>query len=237
MLRFTTMMKALHTIPIVMGLSSVVLVFLAPSGLYLWWPLKRIGINSSGSFRRLSFDLHNSFGFFSSLFLLVFAATGAYMAFERWRVPMTMAMTQSKPMQRIFASQPKTGAQAISADLACFVARNALPGASILWVSIPREPRDVYLAKMRFPEDHSDNGGSMVLIDQFSGNTLDVVSTRNASSGQRVVYLNRALHTGAIGGGIGQSLAALASLALALQVITGAWLWWTKRGSTRDSED
>jgi uncharacterized iron-regulated membrane protein len=70
-------MKGLHAIPIVMPFASGVLMFLAPSGLYLWWPLKRIGINASASFRRLSFDLHNSFGFFSSLFLFGFAATGA----------------------------------------------------------------------------------------------------------------------------------------------------------------
>jgi uncharacterized iron-regulated membrane protein len=224
-------MKALHN---VMAFSAIVLMFLAPSGLYLWWPLKRIGIKSSAGFRRLSFDVHNSLGFFSSLFMLGFAATGAYMVLERWTVPVTIAMTQSKPVWRTVASQPKTGVQPVSANLACSVAQNALPGASILWVSIPREPRAVYLVKMRFPEDRSDNGGSVVLIDQFSGNTLDVVSTRS-NSAQRVVAQNRALHTGAIGGGTGRLLAALASLTLPLQAITGACLWWAKRRSRSGS--
>jgi uncharacterized iron-regulated membrane protein len=190
--------------------------------------LKRIRIESSAGFRRLSFDLHNSLGFFSSLFMFCFAATGAYMALERWTVPMTIAVTRSKPMWRTVASQPKTGVQPISADLACSVAQNALPGASILWVSIPREPRAVYLVKMRFPEDHLDNGGSVVLIDQFSGDALDVVSTRS-NPAQRFVVLNRAIHTGAIGGDTGRFLAAFASLTLPLQAITGTWLWWTKR--------
>jgi uncharacterized iron-regulated membrane protein len=225
--RFTVIMKVLHNVT---AFSAIVLMFLVPSGLYLWWPLKRIGINASSNLRRLSFDLHNSLGFFSSLFMFGFAATGAYMALERWTVPVTIAMTQSKPVWRTVTSDPKTGVQIISADLACSVAKNALPGASILWVSIPREPRTVYLVKMRFPEDHSDNGGSVVLIDQFSGNTLDVVSTRS-NSAQRVLALNRALHTGAIGGSTGRLLAALASLTLPLQAITGGWIWWTKRRS------
>ncbi len=229
--RFTLVMKALHN---AMAFSAIVLVFLAPSGLYLWWPLKRIAIKSSAGFRRLSFDLHNSLGFFFSLFMLGFAATGVYMEFERWTVPATVAMTRSKPVWRTVASQPKTGVQPISADLACSVAQNALPGASILWVSIPREPPAAYLVKMRFPEDHSDNGGSAVLIDQFSGDALDVLSTRS-NSAQRIVNLNRALHTGAIGGGAGRLLAALASLTLPSQAITGAWLWWTKRRSGSSS--
>ncbi len=223
--RFTVIMKTVHN---GVAFSSIVLLFLAPSGLYLWWPLKRIGIKSSAGFRRLSFDLHNSLGFFSSLFLFGFAATGAYMLLERWTVPVTIAVTQSKQVWRAAASHPKTGVQPISADRACSVAQNALPGASILWVSVPREPREVYLVKMRFPEDRSDNGGSVVLIDQFSGDTLDIVSTRT-NAAQRVLSLNRALHTGAIGGGAGRLLAALASLTLPLQAITGGWLWWTKR--------
>lgn len=223
--RFTVMMKALHTIPIVMGFSSVVLLFLVPSGLYLWWPLRRIGISSSGNVWRLSFDLHNSVGFFSSLFLFVFAATGAYMAFE----PPIVGMIQSRSMQRTYVSEPKTGVHPVSADIACSIAKNALSGASILWVSIPHEPRDAYMVKMRFPEDHTDNGGSVVWIDQFSGNTLDVVSSRDASPAQRLANLNRAVHTGAVGGGAGRFLAALASLTLPLQAITGAWLWWSRR--------
>ena len=225
--RFTVIMKALHS---GMAFSSIILMFLVPSGLYLWWPLKRIGIKSSAGFRRLSFDLHNSLGFFSSLVMLGFVATGAYMALERWTVPVTIAMTQSKPVWRTVESQLTTGVQPISANLACSVAQNALPGASILWISIPREPRAVYLVKMRFPEDHSDNGGSVVLIDQFSGKTLDVVSTRS-NSAERVLVLNRAIHTGAIGGGTGRLLAALASLTLPLQAITGTCLWWAKRRS------
>jgi uncharacterized iron-regulated membrane protein len=227
-LRFTTIMKALHGVS---AFSAVVLMFLVPSGLYLWWPLKRIGINAASNSRRLSFDLHNSLGFFSSLFLFCFAATGAYMALERWTVPMTVAVTRSNPVERTVVSQPKTGVQPISTDLACSIAKNALPEASILWVSIPRQPRDAYFVKMRFPEDRSDNGGSFVLIDQYSGSSLNVVSTRNASPAQRIVNLNRALHTGALCGDIGRLLAALASLTLPLQAITGAWLWWTKRPS------
>ncbi len=166
--------------------------------------------------------------------MFAFAATGACMALERWTVPLTVAMTHSQPVWRTVASQPNTALQPISADLACSVARNALPGASILWVSIPHEPRAAYLVKMRFPEDHSDNGGSLVLIDQFSGGILDVVSTRS-NSAQRVVAMNRALHTGAVGGGTGRLLAALASLAIPLQAITGAALWWAKLRSRRGS--
>jgi sulfite reductase (NADPH) flavoprotein alpha-component len=61
-LRSITIMKALHSIAGVMGCSSLILAFLALSGLYLWWPRKRIKIGLSGNVQRLSFDLHNAIG-------------------------------------------------------------------------------------------------------------------------------------------------------------------------------
>jgi hypothetical protein len=165
--RFTVIMKALHN---VMAFSSIVLMFLAPSGLYLWWPLKRIGIKTSAGFRRLSFDLHNSLGFFSSLFMFGFAATGAYMVFERWTVPVTIAITQSKPVWRAVASQPKTGVQTISADLACSVAQNALPGASILWVSIPRGGKVLTAASLKkMTTPYKENYGCGLMIHTAKG--------------------------------------------------------------------
>ena len=84
--RFTSVAHRLHGANgALMGCASLILVISAFSGLYLWWPLKRIKIEWRGSRRRLYFDLHNSVGFFSSFFLLVFATTGAYMGLDRSR--------------------------------------------------------------------------------------------------------------------------------------------------------
>ena len=71
--RFTSIMKALHIVAGGLGCSSIILVFLVLSGLYLWWPCKRIKIGLSGNVQRLCFDLHNCIGFFAALFLFLFA--------------------------------------------------------------------------------------------------------------------------------------------------------------------
>jgi len=227
--RFRGVVQGLHTIPAVMGCASVILMFLVPSGLYLWWPLKRVKINLSGSVRRLSFDLHNSIGFFSSLFLFVFAATGAYMAFEPWTVPASYATTHSNPPDRNVVSTPQSGVNPISLDHAAAVAQNSLPDAAIKWIGFPRQPSDVYFARMRFPEDRSDNGSSEVWIDQFSGKPLRVVSSRAAPLGSKIKNLNRTVHTGAVFGVGGKALAAWLSLMLSLQSATGVHMWWSKR--------
>jgi len=55
----------------VVSCAAIVLVFLVFSGIYLWWPLKRVTVNFRASLRRISFDLHNVAGLYSAVFLLV----------------------------------------------------------------------------------------------------------------------------------------------------------------------
>ena len=224
-LRFIAIMKALHSIAGVMGCSSLILALLALSGLYLWWPRKRIKIGLSGNVQRLSFDLHNAIGLFSSLFLLLFAITGTYMAFE----PLFYAITHGKPVTQPAFSMPQVGLKPVSLDLVATAAKDTLPGATVLWIVIPRQPREAYFAKMRFPEDRSDNGSSMVWIDQFSGKVLAVASSRNAPLGNKIQNMNLLIHTGAVFGNVGRAFAAFVSLILVLQTMTGLQLWWNRR--------
>src|SRR5947209_5394587 len=44
-----------------------VLVWLVISGVYLWWPQKRITVKSGASWVRVLFDLHNAVGIYSAL--------------------------------------------------------------------------------------------------------------------------------------------------------------------------
>lgn len=223
--RFTQIMKAMHSIAGVMGCSSVILFFLVLSGLYLWWPLKRIKIGLSGNVQRLSFDLHNTIGLFASLFLFLFAITGTYMAFPS----LPYLITHSKPVTPPTFSMPQAGVQPASLDVVAGAVKDTLPGATVLWIVIPRQPREAYFVKMRFPEDRSDNGSSAVWIDQFSGKPLQVASSRAAPLGSKIESLNRTVHTGAIFGLGGKALAAWLSLMLSLQSATGLHMWRSNR--------
>jgi uncharacterized iron-regulated membrane protein len=222
--RFTYIMKALHSIAGVLGCSSIILVFLVLSGLYLWWPRKRIKIALSGDVQQLYFDLHNAIGLISSLFLLLFAITGIYMVFG----PPSYAIT-SKPVTQPAFSTPQVGLKPVSLDLVAATAKDTLPGATVLWIVIPRQPSEAYFAKMRFPEDRSDNGSSIVWIDQFSGKVLTVANSRAVPLGNKIQTISRVVHTGAVFGNGGRAFAAFMSLILVLQTVTGLQLWWNRR--------
>ncbi|HEV2136809.1 MAG TPA: PepSY-associated TM helix domain-containing protein [Terracidiphilus sp.] len=224
--RFTSVMKALHSIAGVLGCSSIILVFLVLSGLCLWWPRKPIKIGLSGNVQRLSFDLHNVIGLFASLFLFLFAVTGIYMVFG----PPSFAIT-SKPVTQPASSTPQAGLTPVSLDVVAGAAKDTLPGAAVLWIVIPRRPAEAYLVKMRFPEDRSDNGSSIVWIDHFSGKVLAVANSRAVPLGNKIQTISRVIHTGAAFGNRGRAFAAFMSLILVLQTLTGLHLWWGRRSS------
>lgn len=70
------------------GCSCLVFVFMLISGLILWWPKKiknlkqRLTIKWSASFKRVNWDFHSNFGFYSFLFLLIISLTGLTWSFK-----------------------------------------------------------------------------------------------------------------------------------------------------------
>lgn len=238
-LRFVVVVHQLHEAGgILMGCMAIILIPLVLSGLYLWWPTKQIKIGIRDGGQRLCFDLHNSVGIFSSLFLLAFAVTGGYMAFEAWTVPLTYKLSGAKPLPGAPQTTPRTGAGAISPDRAVAIARDSLPAAVPLWIVIPQSETASYLLKMRFPEDHSSNGASAIWVDQYAGSVLAVWNSRTAPAGRRIQTLVRDIHTGDLWGYPTRTVECFMSLCLVVQTITGPYLWWTRRrGKARTSEN
>lgn len=229
-LRFVVVVHRLHEAGgILMGCMAILLIPLVLSGLYLWWPTKQLKIAIRDAGRRLCFELHNAVGVFSSLFLLAFAVTGGYLAFEAWTVPLTYKLAGAKPLSGPSHSTSPTGAWRISPERAVAIARDSLPAAVPLWIVIPQDQTASYLVKMRFPEDHASNGASVVWVDQYAGSAPVVWNSRTAEVGRRVETLIRDIHTGDLGGYPGRTTESFMSLCLVVQTITGPYLWWTRR--------
>ena len=219
----------------IVSISALALMFLALSGIILWWPLKRVTVAVRKSWRRFNFDLHHAIGFYSSLFLLPLAFTGVMIGFEDSTVPAMYRITNSEPLAATLPSTPVKGATPISPDQAMAIAQAALPGTHLIGVMLPAGPKGSYRVALAWPEDLTPGGRSRVLVDQFSGKVLLVESSRTAPAGTRLVILNRAIHTGDIGGWPTKILACLVSLSVVAQALSGLVMWWKRRPSSKSS--
>jgi uncharacterized iron-regulated membrane protein len=208
--------------------AGVLTMLLTVSGLYLWWPIKRVGIRG-GPARgwRFWFDTHNAIGVYALVFLFLLALTGIVIGFEATTTPLLYRVTGSRPSPGGLTVTPAAGARALTPDEALAIARRELPEARPVGVNVPG-PKAPYRVAMRYPEDRTPGGRSRVLIDPRGGSVLQVESSRTTAAGTRLIILNRAIHTGDIFGIPTKILMSLASLAAVAQVITGLTLWWMR---------
>jgi uncharacterized iron-regulated membrane protein len=209
--------------------SGVVLVFLLISGLYLWWPTKRVRLTTGASPFRTWFDLHNTVGIFSLAFLLLLSLTGVFIGFDGAMVPLAYRLTRSTPSAQVSTRVTAVkNARQISPDRALEIARGALPGASPFYVSVV-SPTEAYVVRSRFPEDRTPGGRSLIVIDSYTGRVMFAEGSRTAPGGRRVEILNRALHTGDVFGLPSKIVMSLASLMAPVQLVTGLMLWLRRK--------
>jgi len=234
---FLSVIHQLHTHLLFRGLgdlggkvvtsAALVLFIMLLSGLYLWWPLKRLRITwRGGAARRSWFDVHNTIGVISLVVLLALCSTGIAIGFERTSTKLFYKMTSSQPAPRLnlHIPIPAAGAVQIGPDSAFAIARAALPGAAPFETDMPARD-EAYMVRARYPEDLTPGGRSQVVIDSYTGRVLFAQGSRTAPAGTRMVNANRAIHTGDIGGIPGKILVSLASVGLVFQVITGLLMW------------
>ncbi len=215
---------------------TIVILFLAVSGIYLWWPLKRVTIQRGSSAWRLHFDLHNTVGIFSCLFLLALGVTGLGFPYGGHVFGPIQKRSGAQPAEiMVMKSAPREGAAPISLDQALQAALQALPGSTVREAILPHRPRDAYFVSLGLPGEPAsprEVDHSWVFIDQYSGEPLSVFNSRTAPLAARLNNVNREIHVGNIYGYPSKILAALVSLLLAAQGITGFFLWWKRPKAT-----
>jgi uncharacterized iron-regulated membrane protein len=210
--------------------AGVLTALLTVSGLYLWWPIKRVTIRGAAHGRRFWFDVHNAVGVFAFVFLFLLSLTGVVIGFEAWTTPLLYRVSGSAPVRGGLTVTPHSGSPLLTPDQALAIARDELPGAVPVSVNVPG-PKAPYRIALRFPEDRTPGGRSRVFINPYDGSVLQVESSRTTSAGTRLIILNRAVHTGDIFGMPTKLLMSLASVAAVAQVITGLMMWWKRQGT------
>ena len=204
------------------GWLSVIMLGLALSGLYLWWPRRLLTVKTAASWKRANFDLHNVLGFYSSAVLTVIAFSAILIAFEHTTDPLVRRLDGDQlPIDVAQLKSAPAPTPAIAPQDAVAIAERALPGAVVSNLNVPASPRAIYRLLMKFPEDRTPAGRSRVYLDQFTGKVLAVENTRTAPPGTRLLNLKRSLHTGDVLGAPTQAIYFLASLAIPGQALTG----------------
>lgn len=220
---------------LVVGISTVMFLFIIGTGLVLWWPATRKAVSQrmqvkwSGGWKRLNHDLHIVLGFYSALFLFVFAFTGLAWSFE-WFNKGIYAVTNS-PLQR---PEPPTSlvlpatapAQpGLTPDAALARARELAPGAVSYALQLPKDATgSIRVATLR-PDAAYENATDEVFLDQYSGQVLRQQTYEQRNLGQRVRGMFKPVHTGAVFGWPSKIIGLVTCVLGFTFPITGTIMW------------
>jgi uncharacterized iron-regulated membrane protein len=218
---------------LVLKWAAVGLLFSLISGLYLWWPAKRLRIRGSMGSTKFWFDLHGAVGIFSFLPLLALAASGAILGFEDQLALVLEKRPDSHPV-RVDAparapSEPRPTATEITPDEAVAIARHELPDALPYRVQMPRYG-GLYVIALEYGDHRIGGDRNSVSIDPRSGQIVSAKLASGLTFQQRFMTANQAIHTGSILGMATRIAAALTGLFVPLQAVSGLVLWLRRRG-------
>jgi len=211
----------------VVGYATALLLFMAASGIYLWWKRKIFQLHRRHGFWRFNFDVHHALGFYLLPLVIVIAVTGILLMFQ-W--PKSLLLKLNPPgKSEVRLDRPTStvvaGARPLDIDSQVRAAVVAMPGMRVLSISPALRPKDPLMIMMSSPEEKAERV-HVVFVDQFSGKVLRVWEPdQNPGLGTRILSYTLRLHTGRIAGWFGQVVMCLVSLSIAALAASGILIW------------
>ena len=209
------------------GIVGLALVFLAVSGVVMWWPRKAayaFRIRWKGDRLAVGYDLHKAVGAAFALVLAVNAAIGFMMAFDGVSVAVVNRVSGANAPVPVPAASSNALAAGRSLDDIVAAAERALPEGTVRRVSI-REGHSPVVVRKRLPGDQMTNGMNRIYVDAASATVLAARLQRDMPPGNAMFEWLFPLHTGTLVGLPYRILLVVAGLVPMLSLATGLIVW------------
>ncbi|MCU7552731.1 PepSY domain-containing protein [Chitinophagaceae bacterium LB-8] len=215
----------------IMGISTFIFLFILITGIILWWPrtrkilVQRLKIKSNAGWKRINHDLHLLLGFYSSIFLFIFAFTAMAWSFE-WFNNGIYKVTNSpikspEPPKSIYQNNVKR----IGFDAVYQAAQTVYRNVVFYNISAPKDSVSAFTVMALSNYAVHESATDAVYIDQYSGKILEQQLFSDRSLGARVRSTFRPVHTGSIWGMPSKIIAFLVCLMGISFPITGVIMW------------
>lgn len=211
---------------------GLLLILLGLTGLILWPGWRNLArgfrIRWQASGLRVNYDIHNVWGFWSNVFLIIIGFTGSLILIAHHSPALTALFFGSTPNVKPTVVLPNQKPIATSKILQ--IADTVLPGGETTTVFFAELPEPKVTVHKKFPQEYQppihDFGYSTVEISQYSGKVLRVNKVVEPPPiGFKTAMLLGALHFGTFWGLPSQILYVLIGLVPTALFVTGFVMW------------
>ncbi|MGV3530311.1 MAG: PepSY-associated TM helix domain-containing protein [Flavisolibacter sp.] len=224
----------------IVGVSTLIFLFILLTGIILWWPKtkkvmkQRLTLKWQAGWKRINHDMHLVFGFYSAIFLFIFAFTGLAWSFQWfnngiYKVTSSPIKPPSPPMSTYIA-----GANEIGFDKALAAAKKIYPSAAYYNVSAAKDSLAAMQVSCLPHEALHESATDAVYVDQYSAAVVGTLPFAERSTGAKVRSTFKPIHTGSIWGTPSKIVAFIVCLLGVTFPVTGSIMWYNRtRGSRK----
>ncbi len=221
----------------IVGVSTFIFLFILFTGIILWWPktrkifAQRIKVKWDGNWKRLNHDLHLVFGFYSAIFLFIFAFTAMSWSFQ-WFNKGIYKITRSsadvpEPPISIF-----NGTTPISIDAGLEKIKSTVKDAVYYIVRTPKDSTGVYTVNL-LPKGAPEMQLDTYYIDQYNGKIAGSLKFSEKNIGNKVRSYVKPIHTSAVFGLPSKILGFMVCILGVTFPITGVIMWLNRLKTER----
>ncbi len=224
----------------IVGVATLIFVFLTMSGLILWLPKKIKGLKSfkpglkikfSANWKRINHDLHNVLGFYTFLLVLIMALTGLCWSFEWYKDGLSNVLgakvfgdrDAKKPESTIIENGKKLSVEEIAA-----IGDSAFPYTGKTIIGLAKGPEGSFELSKKNDAIFNKDASDKITIDQYSGAIIKKDVFAEKKYGQKIAAQIRAIHMGEIYGTWSKVIYFLSCLIATSLPITGIFIWINK---------
>ncbi|MDH7460976.1 PepSY-associated TM helix domain-containing protein [Chitinophagaceae bacterium 26-R-25] len=230
------------------GTAAILMILLQITGMMLWFPAKikswkkkhlwkqGFVVKRNASGKRFNFDLHKAIGFYTFLFIIIMAITGPVMGFDWYKAGFSKALGV-KPMKKGQENEMKSAANTdslppITIATALAKSNEALTGDFTTKISLPKDSDGIITVQKNKEGFFASPAADRLMIDQYTAQVMKVERFAEKTTGQKIVTLAKAIHTGEIFGTFSKIFYFIACLFATSLPITGVIIWWGRRNKT-----
>lgn len=225
----------------VVAYSTLIFVITLLTGLVLWWPKRwtkstkdaSFKIKWNAKFKRLNYDLHNVFGFYTLLVALIFGLTGMvygmkwFSDFAYWSASGGQTNERSRMVSDtlLTANSSKKDQDVLFQNL---IDQGVDLKKNSINIKYPRGTNDIWSISVN-PSFVSRWQAQTIHYEQRSLKILkEEPKLSDANGGEQLMRVNYDLHVGSIGGIWTKIIAFFVCITCTSLPITGFIIWWKK---------
>jgi uncharacterized iron-regulated membrane protein len=224
---------------LIVGISTLLFLFILITGIILWWPKtrnilrQRLKVKWNAGWKRINHDFHIVLGFYSSIFLFIFAFTALAWSFQWFNDGIYTVTHSSKEQPKPPVSVYDSSAKKVSVDSVYQTSIKTVQDVHYYNINLPKDSIGVFavnvLSKHAAHESASDN----YYFNQYSAQLIGTLKFSDKNLGQRVRSTFKPVHVSSIYGTTSKVIGLLVCLLGTVFPISGYIMWFNRTRKKR----